>query len=217
LSPHVAPFADDRPEPTASRQASGCRVVSHRVDGSYRVKRHGKRGKVCDHHGLSDDTGDRNGGGGLSTHQLDRNYAEILQEVRVAQTGVQVLLAFVLSLAFTPKFKDLTTSQHHLYVAMLVLGTLAASLLMAPAAFNRLVFRRALRRRLVAAANRFALAGLTFLLATIGCAIMLVLQVVLGPSRLAVVLTAAVVCWFAITWFAIPAWWRFRHHECGSD
>jgi Family of unknown function (DUF6328) len=150
-------------------------------------------------------------------NRLDRVYSEILQEVRVAQTGVQVMLAFVLTLAFTPRFSLLSNGQLGLYIVTLVLGSVAASLLMAPAAFNRLVFRQGLRRRVISAANWFALTGLTFLLATVGCAVLLVLQVVVGSSGLTAVLTTAVVGWFAFTWFAIPAWWRFRHRECGSD
>lgn len=148
--------------------------------------------------------------------RLDRAYAEILQEVRVAQTGVQVMLAFVLTLAFTPRFDSLTPGELHLYIATLILGALAASMLMAPAAFNRLVFRHRLRRRMVSAANRFALYGIALLLATLGCAILLILNVVIGSSGLAATITAFVVSWFALLWFAVPAWWRYRHRECGS-
>jgi hypothetical protein len=153
----------------------------------------------------------------MSMQRLDHAYAEILQEVRVAQTGVQVVLAFVLTLAFTPQFKDLSTAQLGLYIATLVLGSAAASLLIAPAALNRLVFRQRLRHNLVNAANRFALTGLTLLVATIGCALLLILQVVLDSSGLATVLAVALACWFLVIWFAIPAWWRFRHRECGPD
>src|SRR5256885_441567 len=56
------------------------------------------------------------------TQRLDRNYAEILQEVRVAQTGVQLLLAFLLTVAFTPRFATLTDFERRVYVAALVLG-----------------------------------------------------------------------------------------------
>ncbi len=174
------------------------------------------RRKGCDHHHVRPDSEGKH----TSRDEflrLDQVYAEILQEVRVAQTGVQVMLAFVLTLAFTQRFKDLTEGQLRLYVATLVLGALASSLLMAPAAFNRLVFRQALRRRMINAANGFALAGLALLLATLGCAIMLVLQVVVGSSLLAAALTAAIVLWFVLIWFAVPAWWRYRHRECGSD
>jgi hypothetical protein len=126
------------------------------------------------------------------------------------------MLAFVLTLAFTPRFKDLTTGDLHLYLATLILGSMAASMLMAPAALNRLVFRHRLRRRMVSAANRFALYGLALLLATLGCAIMLILHVISGSSGFAAAITVAVVAWFVLLWFAVPAWWRYRHRECGS-
>jgi hypothetical protein len=149
------------------------------------------------------------------TQRLDRAYAEILQEVRVAQTGVQCLLAFVLTLAFTPRFGALTGGERGLYVGTLILAAVAASVLMAPAAFNRLLFRRQMRRSLVVAANRAAMLGLTLLLASMGCAIMLILRVVLGSPWLAVAITATVMAWCVLIWFAFPTWWRYRHRDCG--
>jgi Family of unknown function (DUF6328) len=214
MAPHaLPPLIDDQPT-RHTRRESGCKRVSDRAQGAHHVIRHSRHGKGCDHHGPSDEHRPRHDE--LSTHRLDRTYAEIIQEVRVAQTGVQVTLAFVLTLAFTPKFGDLTPNQLRLYLVTLVLGAMSASLLMAPAAFNRLVFRQALRRRLVTAANRFALTGLTFLLATLGCAVLLILWVIVGSGP-ATALTTVVVCWFVVTWFAVPVWWRFRHRECGSD
>jgi hypothetical protein len=142
--------------------------------------------------------------------RLDRSYAEILQEVRVAQTGVQVLLAFLLTLAFTPKFATLNHTQLILYVATLILGAAATALLMAPAPFHRIVFRHRLKHHLVTAANRFALYGLATLLLAKGCAIMLILDVVLGPQP-AHWITGAVVSWFVLFWFALPMWCRHRH------
>jgi hypothetical protein len=208
----------DGRQPPAShtrRRRSGCRLFGDGPHGAHRVVRHGSRERGCDHHHEVDDI--RNHAAReLSAQRLDRTYAEILQEVRVAQTGVQCILAFVLTLAFTSRFNDLSGSELRLYLATLVLGAVAASLLMAPAAFNRLVLRRRLRRRLIIAANRFALFGLIFLLATIGCAVMLILRVVVGSSGLAALITAGLVTWFVLIWFAMPAWWRYRHRGCGS-
>jgi hypothetical protein len=95
------------------------------------------------------------------------------------------------------------------------MGAVAASFLMAPAACNRVMFRRRLRRHLITAANNFYLFGLGFLLASLGCAIMLILQLVIGSMFLAAALTSAVVGWFAFMWFGIPAWLRYRHRQCG--
>jgi hypothetical protein len=151
----------------------------------------------------------------MPTHQLDRAYAEIIQEVRVAQTGVQYRLAFGLTLAFTPRFNTLTPGQLRLYIITLVLGTAATALLMAPAAFHRVVFRQKLRRHLVMAANRFAISGLVVLVAANGCALTLILQVVIGPSPVVGVLTTAILGWFVLNWLVIPMWCRYRNQDRG--
>jgi hypothetical protein len=166
---------------------------------------------------VADDEWNHTVRGELPMQRLDRSYAEILQEVRVAQTGVQCLLAFLLTLAFTPRFATLNAGQLRLYIATLVLGAGATALLMAPAAFHRMVFRRRLKRQLVTAANRFALFGLAVLLAAKGCAILLILDVVIGLGPAAAV-TAGVVSWFAGVWFAIPAWCRYHNRpRAGHD
>src|SRR5262249_15554299 len=111
--------------------------------------------RTDDPHGPPDETEHRTHRDGLSTDRLDRTYAEILQGWRPPQTGAQISLALALALASPPKSHDLALSQLRLYIATLVLGAMSASLLMAPAAFNRLVSRQTPRRRLVTAVNRF--------------------------------------------------------------
>jgi hypothetical protein len=153
--------------------------------------------------------------------RIDRSYAEILQEVRVAQTGVQVLLAFLLTLAFTPRFTELGDGQRYLYVTTLVVGAVATALLMAPAAFHRIVFRQRLKSHLVIAANRFALFGLAALLVAKACALLLVIQFALKGTGIssgmatvpAAILTFFVVGWFSYFWFIVPAWCRYRHRN----
>jgi len=144
------------------------------------------------------------------TQRLDRNYAEILQEVRVAQTGVQLLLAFLLTVAFTPRFLTLTGFERGAYIGALVLGAAANALLIAPAAFHRLVFQRRLKRQLVRASNRFALFGLALLMLSISCALLLILSVTVG-SALAVWITAGALGWFGLWWYAVPLWSRAKH------
>lgn len=148
---------------------------------------------------------------GESTHQrLTRNYAELLQEVRVAQTGTQLLLAFLLTLAFTPRFGALSDFQRHVYVTSLVIGAGATALLIAPAAFHRVVFQRGLRHALVAYSNRFAYFGLILLMLALSSALLLILDVVLGSPR-SIWITAAIASWFGTWWYAIPMWSRARH------
>jgi len=91
--------------------------------------------------------------------RADRAYGEILQEVRVAQTGVQILFAFLLALAFTTRFAAVTGFRRDLYVLTLMLCAGSAALLIAPAAYHRVVYRRRLKQHLVRVANRLALSG----------------------------------------------------------
>jgi hypothetical protein len=142
--------------------------------------------------------------------RADRAYGEILQEVRVAQTGVQILFAFLLTLAFTSRFASVTQFQRYVYVLTLMLCAAAAALLIAPAAFHRVVYRRRLKHHLVRIANRLALSGLVLLLLALVSALLLILDVVIGLGP-ALLLTAGALGWFAAWWFGLPAWSRIRH------
>lgn len=144
--------------------------------------------------------------------RADRAYGEILQEVRVAQTGVQILFAFLLTLAFTNRFATITAFQKHIYVLTLMLSAGATALLIAPAAFHRMVYRRRLKQHLVRAANRLALAGLVLLLLAMVSALLLILDVVTGLG-LALVLAAGALSWFITWWFILPTWKRLRHQD----
>ena len=135
--------------------------------------------------------------------RLDRNYDELLQELRVSQTGVQILFAFLLTLAFQARFPQITEFQKHTYIATLLLSAGAAALLIAPVAFHRLVFRRQMKAELVTAASRFALGGLTLLFLAIVGAVLLILDVVLGRTA-ALWWSALVAVWCAVFWFALP-------------
>jgi hypothetical protein len=142
--------------------------------------------------------------------RADRAYGEILQEVRVAQTGVQILFAFLLALAFTARFASVTPFQRGVYILTLMLCAAAAALLIAPAAFHRVVYRRRLKHHLVRIASRLALAGLALLLLALVSALLLILDVVTGRGP-ALLLAAGALGWFAIWWFGLPAWSRIRH------
>src|SRR5205823_1669804 len=135
--------------------------------------------------------------------RADRAYGEILQEVRVAQTGVQILFAFLLTLAFTSRFASVTHFQRSVYVVTLMLCAAAAALLIAPAAFHRMVYRRRLKHHLVRIANRLAITGLALLLLSMVSAVLLIMDVVLGRAP-ALVLAAAVLTWFTMWWFVLP-------------
>lgn len=156
------------------------------------------------------------GSHGETAHQrLNRSYAELLQEVRVAQTGTQLLLAFLLSLAFTPRFSDLNDFQLTVYVTSLVIGAAATALLIAPAAFHRIVFHRDLRHTLVTATNRFAASGLVLLMCALVSALLLILDVVVG-SPWSVWITLAISTWFGMWWYGLPVWNRVRHKRAAA-
>ena len=139
----------------------------------------------------------------------DRHYAELLQELRVVQTGIQILMAFLLTVAFSQRFTELDHSMRILYVVTLVLGAGAISLLMAPVAFHRVVFEQRLRRQLIAASNVFALGGLVLLMLTLAAAMFLITNVVIGFGWASFV-TAGLVVWFVLIWFVVPLWARVR-------
>ena len=135
--------------------------------------------------------------------RADRNLQELLQELRVAQTGVQILFAFLLIFPLQPRFAQLDTDQRAGYLVALALGATAACLLIAPAAYHRVIFRRGMKEQLVLVANWFALSGLICLLASMAAAVQLVVSIVVGP--VAGVVAAALLTLFAgVSWFAVP-------------
>ena len=135
--------------------------------------------------------------------RADRNLAELLQELRVAGLGVQVLFGFLLSLPFTNRFSQLSHGQRELYLATLVLAAVATALLLGPVAYHRLVFRRGQKEGLVRAASVMAIAGL----ATVGLAVSASVLLVTGyvaSGLAAALITAFVTCVFGLLWFAFP-------------
>jgi hypothetical protein len=140
---------------------------------------------------------------------VDRHFNELLQELRVAQTGVQILFAFLLGLAFTPRFPDLTTGQQGVYLVTLVLSAISAALLIGPVGYHRTVFRQRLRPQLVKTGHRYAIAGLVLLLLALVGAVQLAASFVLGAW--ASVLAAALAGLFATLWFLIPLFHRHQH------
>jgi hypothetical protein len=140
---------------------------------------------------------------------LDRNLGELLQELRVAITGVQILFAFLLGLAFTQRFAGLDRFDVVVYTITLLTTAVATLLLIAPVAFHRLVFRRRQKELLIGVADRLLLLGLSLLVVAISCAVALILDVVLG--RTASLLGGILVLLLGgLLWFALPAWARSR-------
>jgi hypothetical protein len=138
---------------------------------------------------------------------LDRNLAELLQELRVAITGVQILFAFLLGLAFTARFTQLGGYQVTVYTVALLSTALATIVLIAPVSFHRMVFRRRQKAALVVVADLMLRIGLGLLVLAITSAVLLILDVVLGRWQ-GLVGGGLVALAGALTWYALPVWAR---------
>src|SRR3954447_25083334 len=97
-------------------------------------------------------------------HRWDRNFADLLQELRVAQTGIQILFAFLLTLPFSNGFPRTTPFQKDIYIVALLAAPAATALIIAPVAFHGALFRQGRKPELVRYAPRTATGGLAFLL-----------------------------------------------------
>ncbi len=138
---------------------------------------------------------------------LDRNLAELLQEMRVAITGVQILFAFLLTLPFSARFEELDVFGTTVYAVTLLSTASATLVLIAPVSFHRTLFRRRRKEQLVAFAHGSLLVGLALLLLGIAAAVLLVLDVVLGRWP-AVAACGFVVTLGTVAWYLVP--WRQR-------
>ncbi|HEX8095879.1 DUF6328 family protein [Jatrophihabitans sp.] len=147
--------------------------------------------------------------------RLDRNYGELLQELRVAETGVQILFAFMLSIAFQQRFQTLDDLQRTIYVITLLFCTLSIALLVAPVAFHRLTFRQGLKDELVKITNRLALAGTSFLLLAVLSGVLLIFDYVVGRGFAAVVTTVLAVLFISL-WVVLPLSRRREESHSGG-
>ena len=136
--------------------------------------------------------------------RLDRNWGDLLQELRVVQTGVQLLTGLLLTVPFQARFGDLTGSQRVLYLVALSLSAAATGLLIAPVALHRALFRQHARAALVAWGQRFAIGGLALLGLAVTGVVVLIFDVVTG-SRTAILAGVVCVAVFGLLWGAIPA------------
>src|SRR3954454_14484725 len=112
--------------------------------------------------------------------RCDRNLVELLQEVRVVQTGVQVLFAFLLTVPLAARFPGLSDFQRIDYFLTLLTAGAAAVFLIAPTAHHRILFRCGDKEHLVQVANRLTLAGLAFVAISMVGALLLVADLVFG-------------------------------------
>jgi len=140
---------------------------------------------------------DANGG------RLDRELNELLQELRVALPGVQVLFAFLLTVPFTQRFGDLTALQRDVYFVAFLATALATALLMAPSAYHRVRFREYDKERLIKTSTHLSLAGLGILVIAVTAVVFLITDLLFSTPAAAIgaAIWAAVYAWF---WFGLP-------------
>ena len=139
--------------------------------------------------------------------RLDRNLSELLQELRVALPGVQVLFAFLLTIPFNQRFVELTETQKDIYLVTFLATTVSAALLIAPTAYHRITFRKQQKAHLVQIANRAAVVGLGFLALAMTGVVLLVTDF-LFSTLVTVACTTFAGLLFAIFWYALPLWRR---------
>jgi hypothetical protein len=137
-------------------------------------------------------------------HQrLNRELIELLNELRVALPGVQVLFAFLLTVPFTQRFEELSDGDRAAYYATVLLTATSSVLLMAPSAHHRMRFRQHAKEQMLHAANAFAVVGLILLALAIGGALYLVGSVIYGSTLVALVAAVFGVLTVAF-WFVAP-------------
>ena len=146
--------------------------------------------------------------------RLDRNLGELLQELRIALPGVQVLFAFLLAVPFQQEFTKVSEFEKKIYFATLLLTALSAALLIAPSAYHRLTFRYQQKHRLVFVSNRLTIAGLATLALAMTCAVMLITHLLFGTVT-TIVVTALILAMFVVLWGVLPLKRRLKYRREG--
>jgi hypothetical protein len=147
------------------------------------------------------------GGGGApdedKEERISRELIELLNELRVALPGVQVLFAFLLAVPFAQGFEDTTGFQRALFFIILSFTAIASALLIAPSAWHRLRFRQRDKERILLASNRMAVGGLGFLAAAMTGAVMLIADFIYSPA-LTIVGGLLAGGLFTVLWYVLP-------------
>jgi hypothetical protein len=156
------------------------------------------------------DSGDRGPEPGESPKQRhDRELIELLNELRVALPGVQVLFAFLLAVPFAQGWKRVTAFQKDVFFVAFLATTASSVLLIAPSAYHRLGWRAEDKGRIVEASHKLAIAGLSFLAVSIGAVVLLVTDYIFDKTT-AVATTATIAVMFVLFWCVFPLVGRAR-------
>ncbi|SCF45276.1 DUF6328 family protein [Micromonospora mirobrigensis] len=141
-----------------------------------------------------------------------RNFADLLQELRVAQTGVQILFAFLLTLPFSNGFTRTSEFQRDVYIVALLSAAAATAMIISPVAFHRALFRQGRKPELVRFSHTMASGGLAFMLISMVSAVLLITDFVLDRP-IAFLLSAITALWFLSFWVFLP----FARRSWGED
>jgi Na+/H+ antiporter NhaD/arsenite permease-like protein len=141
--------------------------------------------------------------------RIDRELIELLNELRVALPGVQVLFAFLLGIPFANRFREVTGTTEAMYVVALLATAVASALLIAPSAVHRLRFRDERKEEILQLSHRLAIAGMAVLALSIASSVYVVLAFLQGPWTGGPI-AAAVALLLAGIWFVLPIVSRLR-------
>ncbi|OCC11080.1 DUF6328 family protein [Streptomyces sp. PTY087I2] len=144
--------------------------------------------------------------------RADRQWSELLQELRVAQTGVQILFGFLLAVVFQSRFEELGDVDRNIYVVTVMLGSATAAALIGPVSYHRLLTGRRMKPETVIWASRMTVLGLVLLFCTMCSTLLLILRVALH-NETALWLVGGMALWFLICWFVFPLWAIARGHS----
>jgi len=148
--------------------------------------------------------------GETAVQRLDRNWSDLLQELRVVQTGVQLLTGFLLTLPFQARFAQLDAFQQNVYLVTVGLAVAATGFLIAPVAVHRVLFRRHARAAMVTAAHRLALFGAALLGGAVVGVVLLLFDVLRGRMAGLCAATGTAVLLVAL-WVGLP--WVLRARD----
>ncbi|MGN8553666.1 UNVERIFIED_CONTAM: DUF6328 family protein [Microbacterium sp. SLM126] len=146
-----------------------------------------------------------------AAERADRNWSEVLQELRVLQTGTQILTGFLLALAFQPAFSDLTDGQRSIYLLLVVVSALSAIIALAPVALHRVLFQQRAKAEVVSYGHAALITALFTVSVLIVGVVAFVFDVVVGDAAAwwALGILAMVII---VLWLVVPAILRARRN-----
>jgi uncharacterized protein DUF6328 len=150
--------------------------------------------------------------GDPSDATLNRNWTELVQELRATQIGVQVLIGFLLAVPYTNRFETLDRFEKAAYLVVLSIAVAATAAVLAPVAYHRILFRRGLRPWLVESANTIARAGLVLAALSMCGVVFLAFDLAAGAAA-GVVASLVAIVGYVVLWLVIP----LRAHPPGRS